>query len=432
MRVIGASRPPILAAAIWLVCGEPVFGQGVSVSFENDPIRESSKIDGTVLVHEVRGADGLIRVERVAAIDIDFRAIERQNGPGIAALSFRCRTPYSCVDTTTTFGSASRAAGQTVTGKAPTMDLRCRLADCDRLLAGLRSAAGLEGTPAERNWDLGVRNPIDCAALRSTYTASGQRLELPPECQNDLDRATTYRPGTPSAPAAVPTEEIVIDGSKIPSQIDFTRPASSPSTLPPAAGSDANEMTESGAAAPPVAPAPAPTATPTTTGSPALPGADATTPSIDFAPQRMTPAEVFGNGLRGLRDNFRATATAVREWISTNFADLSAWAVDTWRDWRFGPDSQDFSWEPIQARKLLVQDWVYGQADKLWRNFASRRTESAWEGLGVDAERHKELFEKDAEVVDSVLDQLPGPANQARTGQRMVDAAGDLLGLGEQ
>jgi hypothetical protein len=92
-------------------------------------------------------------------------------------------------------------------------------AECDAFFAAIKAA--MRG--------------VDCAALRATYGRPGQRTTLPPECVSELDRTTTYEPVTPP-PAAPPpprAPETVIDGSKIPSRIDFpSRPAASPTPAP--------------------------------------------------------------------------------------------------------------------------------------------------------------------------------------------------------
>jgi hypothetical protein len=61
---------------------------------------------------------------------------------------------------------------------------------------------------------------VDCAALMSTYY-SGNPPALPPQCMSDAERMSVYTPGSPRQLANLASPEPVIDGSNIPSAIDF-------------------------------------------------------------------------------------------------------------------------------------------------------------------------------------------------------------------
>jgi hypothetical protein len=62
---------------------------------------------------------------------------------------------------------------------------------------------------------------VDCAALMSTYY-SGRAPSLPLECMTDTDRMSVYAPGTPQPLTGVAPDDPAIDGSNIPSGIDFS------------------------------------------------------------------------------------------------------------------------------------------------------------------------------------------------------------------
>jgi hypothetical protein len=123
----------------------------------------------------------------------------------------------------------------------------CRLSECDSVVAALKSAAAALAKGPGR-----TKPSVDCNALRATYGKSGERPVLPAECLTELERETTHKPVAPpppgpSRPAAA---EPVIDGSKIPSRIDFpasggTRPLVVPTgpTPVPAAASPMPKQT---------------------------------------------------------------------------------------------------------------------------------------------------------------------------------------------
>lgn len=105
----------------------------------------------------------------------------------------------------------------------------------DRERAAWLAAAAQQRLEQQRNQDaanllsdannllLSANTAVDCSALATTpYPINSQPPALPPQCMSDAEAASVYAPGAPQRISPSPSPEPVIDGSKIPSSIDFS------------------------------------------------------------------------------------------------------------------------------------------------------------------------------------------------------------------
>jgi len=253
---------------------------------------------------------------------------------------------------------------------------------------------------------------VDCNALRATYAPSGERVVLPPECVTDLDRSTTYAPGAPpSTPPARP--EPAIDGSKIPSRIDF--PGRARSATPTAAPSDT--MSPLPAAMPEPVPAktepppPEPRAPRVPAREPATlndgPSAPGTSPS--------RPGRTFGP----LFELERARDSAKR-WLTEAIEDHIANALDELQD---GESSSEPGPSWLQS---LVEEVVTSEAERLFgRDLPSQIA------FGRKYDQLPAAFRKGKELLDATFERIYRPLS-AVSGKKLVDAMAEIFDLWEE
>jgi hypothetical protein len=238
-----------LAIALWAVHPQ-VGGAQTVITYTRTAFSYIQNREVPAEIYEVRLEGGRLVVQRtepnpggdlprnlnvayqvpVSQLDVNRTAITPQQWDmGSAAMQLYCRQDMACARVTS---NHSPWNGRT----SKEISFLCRPDDCRRLEAALRNAA-----------------TTDCNALRATALSGGQII-LPAECQTDLDRATTYQPGAASRPRASgsPAPEPVIDGSKIPSQIDFPGRAPAPGSSGGRNESGARGPTPEAAPQPPV------------------------------------------------------------------------------------------------------------------------------------------------------------------------------------
>lgn len=385
---------------VMLLVAVPAGAQGISTSLTDGPVQEFVRFDGVTLVHETRGFDGFRQVETVAIADLDMSGARMVSNGTVAAISLRCRaTSGSCIRTS----ASVRVAGsvQTVNDTAAESSLRCRPADCAQLFTAIRGGSAA-GVPAGR------QTPINCEALRSTYAAGGQQIALPPECTTELDRLSTYQPGKAAQPPTAPPRETVIDGSKIPSHIDFSRPApapTSPSPTPNVPGSPPTPAVSSPAS--PVTPSPPPVVGNPPTPSPAtLPEPDAA-----YAPIPLTFFDVFKNFERWARETASAAMQAARDLVNEYSEGFATFLFDEW-------SGDDFDAGPTALLKGYLHEQVKDQASRLLESEASRSL------LGRPMSELPIEFQRDKAVWDAA-------ARHAFEGKTLTGGFDEVKAIGE-
>jgi hypothetical protein len=212
----------------------------------NGPSWIDVQFDGRTLTVVEQVSDGsdtrsnTIRHQYQAQIgDIDFSRTSIKTENGYPFIEFWCQANVPC------FQTRRLLPYEDPLDPRRQLDVYCTtLEQCRDLLGRLRPQSGSGPSPVRGGAPVtrpAVPSPppapppkVDCEALRSKYYPAGQRPQLPPECLTDIDRMSVYQPvpRRPAAPAPTAPQETVIDGSRIPSRIDFSKPAPSPVPAP--------------------------------------------------------------------------------------------------------------------------------------------------------------------------------------------------------
>lgn len=232
-----------------LVCAPSAWAQTISIELNTDrrydPGHQYWVFDGTYVTGEFDMGSGSGTV-RAAVSDLDLSRNPEDMVDGRGGMSFFCKGDLNCVSFTPTGGPKGPQLPGSVApraGMTTYMQGFCSPSDCLAFARAVRDAAAGVSRPAtvnrvpqptnippapkvptaqEQARDLLDRSKKlqQCIAAMSTYSA-GSPAELPPGCLSPTEQLSVYRTmPRPSAPASA-NPEVVIDGSNIPSQINF-------------------------------------------------------------------------------------------------------------------------------------------------------------------------------------------------------------------
>jgi hypothetical protein len=350
----------LMWAAVSVAMATPSLGQSLRVHRQEGPSSSSAHYDGQQVRIEsvVSNGTATSRQTFTAAVgDLNFTtSAVKVNEEGVPYIEFGCKYDRSCWDTHDSGWGATNPTSMAVVACASRQE-------CQDFLSHLKSAY--------------------CNGLAATYRPSTDRPTLPGECQGALERATTYRQGQTPPRATAPAEP-VIDGSTIPSRIDFPESTRIVPTAP--------------VVAPPVTPvAPPPTATPVApavTPVPARPrGVSASPANVEsYAPLFHVPSlpinkvEELGAGL--FEESVRSALRSEGRVSPTRYV-----AKELVQD---------------QVKALLREGAALVSAGRSWRELP-------------------EALRRDAAVSEAALERIFDPG--LKTGVALVNSLGELFDL---